>query len=133
VRIGVADSSRGLNVLIPPFDDDEIVSDVQNAVAAGTVLADSGQLAQGKFMVRGGFGQTDNGVRFIDLEWRNAANTATIATFHHLHGALQNGVEIQPLILTMATDERVRWVANTAIALIVHTWIATTQTFAATA
>ncbi len=123
VRVGLGTSGEVFQVAPPFFDDGDVTSDIQNAVAAGTVLADTGQLVAGLTYVKGGYAQTDNGVRFMDLEWRNAANTANVAVFHYMHGALQNSNEME-IRLSIATNERLRWVAVTAVALIVHTWIA---------
>jgi len=125
VRVGLQSGTFGLQVVGPTVEAAAIASDSQAAPGAGTVLADTGALSGGKRTIYGAYGQSDNGFRFFDLEWRNAANTANNAVFHYLHAGINNSESIVPIRLNMVTNERLRWVNVTAIALTAITWIAT--------
>jgi len=72
-----------VEVRSPAFRTTDIFSQgVQTAQAAGTLLADTGQLAAGTYDVLMQFSQvTGNTGQGHVIEWRNAANNANLATW----------------------------------------------------
>ncbi len=77
----------------------------QTAPAAGTVLADTGQLPVGQYSVQVFLGASEGNT--FDFQWRDAPNTATLRNIR-----LHVPVEAFPLFLTRFTvenaDERLR-------------------------
>ncbi len=108
VRVGVNANTNFLPVLPPAYDDTDIVDDVTVNPAAAAVLADTGQLAAGIQMV---YAQINWNTAIVDfqLEWRNAANSATLATFQYQVGTGLPHASFGPLTLNVVVNERLRW------------------------
>jgi len=123
VRVGLSGSDH-LAVGAPGFDSSDVIVDTQNAIAAGTVLADSGQLSTGDFYVDCSISQNDGTTVDLALEWRNAANTGDILVIPFFAG-LRVGKLFN--FRGILTDERFRLVTNTAIAGRIHSYMATKQ------
>jgi len=90
---------------------------VQIAPAAGAVLADTTGLAEGIYDVQYYLTTTDTaGTRLLALEHRNAANTATLATWEFIvYDALGNVSRpwvLNPLAYEIAANERLRIVVG---------------------
>ena len=112
VRVGL-DFSDHLVTAPPDFTRNQVTPSVDVAPAGGTVLADSGALAAGDFWLDCNFSHDDGTAVDLSLQWRNAANTATVLE-------LQVWVTLRTQKLFMfrevALNERFRFVNNTAIA-----------------
>ncbi len=114
LRIGTDSASEGLITRPKAFDDAQIVNSgaVVNP-AAGTVLADTGQLAAGDRMVHWLINSNAAAVTDFSVEWRDAANAVTIAIWTFFVGGNTESVQMfNPLVLTFATNERLRIVAT---------------------
>jgi len=110
--------SRGVSALSEPptFQSAEIFSGTANNPAAGTVIADTGQLAAGTFDILLHMtlaGRMNVAGDLFIIEHRNAANAATLATLLQIVsvGGAVNFVQdaAMPLVgYTIATNERIR-------------------------
>ncbi len=98
----------------PSFRSTDIFSNgLQTAQAAGTILADTGQLADGVFDVKLLLeARTNSAGGTIEVQHRNAANTATLAVWTHIAAAFgASGSPLQwsyDLGLQFALNERLR-------------------------
>ncbi len=130
LEVGLANAGTILQTRRPDFAASEIVPDTQAAIAAGVVLADSGQLTSGSKYVDAHVSQNDGTTVDLVLQWRNAANDGNILEIPFFAG-LRVGV-----IFTfsgVATNERFRLVTNTAIAGTIHSYVAVAVATAALA
>ncbi len=125
VQIGLASGRTVIPTVTPRFMATDVVPDTQAAVAAGTVLADSGQLAAGDFWVDCSISQNDGTTVDLALQWRNAADAANILQIPFF-GGLRVGKLFH--FRDVALDERFRLVTNTAIAGTIHSYMATALT-----
>ncbi len=112
IQIGLPSINDVLRVGPTDFASTEIVTDSQAAPAAATVLADSGALTAGRKAMFGCMGHNDNAPILIDLEWRNAANTANV---HSLPFVIVSEFSIA-FTVNVAASERFRWIATGAVA-----------------
>ncbi len=120
VRIGVNNTSTSLQVALPFFQDANIFDDTSAAPGAGTVLADTGQLTNNVQFMQILLSHSDGANETFEIQWRNAANNATLAT---LPVTLEHVVTLN-LSFDTELNERVRIVNITAIAGTAATWIA---------
>ena len=102
-----------VQVLQPAFRTTDIFGSVVTAPAAGTVLADTGALAAGTFDVSIYMAGEPGGAAVrMAVEFRNAANSADLATWEHLliRTPVTNSVNIPryDLALEFALNERLR-------------------------
>jgi len=105
------------------FEDGEIVSDTASNPTGADVLADSGQLTSGRQQIVASAGHDDGVARLFELQWRNAANDATIANFRFV----VNANVLFKIRLNFSTDERIRWVTVKTVTNTAVTWIAATS------
>ncbi len=124
VLIGTAGVQDVLQIGQADFENDEVVDDSTAAPAAGTVLADTGQLPAARTQFQAGAGQDDNIPEIFELQWRNAANAATLANFR----VVANGQSVVlNFRLSIGTNERLRWVNTSGIVNTAVTWIASAR------
>lgn len=102
-----------VEVRSPAFRTTDIFSTgLQTGQAGGTLLADTGPLADGIFDVRlASTSQTSIGLQNHRIEMRNAANTASLAFWTHLMGVFTSGARPlfnYTLALEFAINERLR-------------------------
>lgn len=124
VRVGAAAAfhlNTGLEASAPAdwFDDSTLNP------AAGTVLADTGQLAAGIHMIWGSFGM-DDVTQVVDasLQWRNAANAANVGELQINASGEGPYVRVGPLFVDVTLNERFRWVSGKVLmAGTARTWI----------
>lgn len=88
--------SRGLTVVAeaPVYNDGEVISFRTIGVAANEVLIDTGALAAGVFDIKSSVTFENGGAglnSIVQLEHRNAANTATLSTWRTAIGASSEG------------------------------------------
>lgn len=109
--------SRGLaiNVELPVFQSAELFDGSGANQVAGTILADTGQLAAGDYDIWANLGvagvSTPGNTGQVVLQHRNAANAATLATIVQVGLFTSAGVVFGSLPLTgyqIAQDERIR-------------------------
>lgn len=112
VRIGLSDDQSALTIKYPPHLPTETFSDQSAAPGAASVLADTGQLAASEFFLQFTLSHDDAALRHIEIQWRNAANTATLATYPIWVTEVTN----RWLNVDVALNERFRLVNITAIA-----------------
>ncbi len=116
VRIGLV-ASTSLAVNPPPYNDTRIINSGRTVnPAAGAVIADTGQLVNGPHMVHWICAHNAALAVEFDIEWRNAANAATLATWSYI--ALPGGDNLQmfdQLTLLFAQNERLRIVTPAAV------------------
>ena len=118
VRVGV--NGTYLPTGEPEAEDGDIVNSDDTNPVATTVLADSGQLAAGVHLVHGTYAQDTGSATDFALEWRNAANSATLAVWRAFNEAIY---EFGPRFLNFATNERIRFIQNANITGAVATTI----------
>ncbi len=119
VRIGVDGVNGVLSTGSIDAEDGEIFDDTAINPGAGTVLADTGQLAAGRHVIQASVGHNDATPRIMELQWRDAANAVTLANMRVI--AEQNAaIKIN---VNIATDERLRWVTTTAVTNTAVSWI----------
>ncbi len=81
---------------------------------AGQIIVDTGQLGGGNHQVF--FNARNNAaISDFELQWRDAANAVTIASMIVFAGTGQPTVQFGPIILGVATNERLRVVAGGAV------------------
>jgi len=114
----------------PAFAAAAVFSNSSSAPAVNTVLADTGQLAAGVHDVIVGWSMSNNtAIVNIDLQHRNAANTATLANWpHQLQGDASVVVQSMPINFAyeIAVNERLRWqitVGSMSASARINTWI----------
>ena len=108
VRIGVPTVSGYLPTLPVELQDAQLASGASVNPGANTVIADTGQLAAGPHVIWWSMTTDDAGSVHATLEWRNAANNATLSGIEVMVGHGDGGSQSGPLVFDMATDERVR-------------------------
>lgn len=94
----------------------------------GDILADTGQLAAGVHVLHTGFSSDDKTTgNIIELQWRNAANSANVASmqFMFLGRGQQN---IGPFFVNVAVNQRFRYLNGVLLSGIMATWITTALT-----
>ncbi len=108
VRVGTAQSTHYLNVEPTFWSSTDIVNSgaVVNP-AAGAVIVDTGQLSAAfkKFWCVINWNAA---ILDFQIEWRNAANSATLATIGFQVGTGQPSVQFGPVIVSPASNERLR-------------------------
>ncbi len=129
VLIGLSATTRALVVGDPSSSETQVFSDTSVAPGAGTVLADTGAVGTVELQIQAFAGHNDGTPRIFTLEWRNAANSATIASFP-MSVETSVGFKFRGI---MATGERFRWVTATAVTNTAVTWIAASQSDSALA
>lgn len=133
VRIGTLNSVTSI-VVSPQVLANTNVTDSGPVVnpAAAQVIADSGQLTAAENLVHL---TTNNNAAISDfqLEWRNAANTATITQWTFQVGTGQPNVQFGPMALFMASNERLRLVSGSAVVGTVAATITAQPFFVSTA
>lgn len=120
VRIGTL-GGEALEVTFPEHIAPDVFNNSTAAPGANTVLADTGQLSFGVRRMQIRMSHDDAVARHFEIQWRNAANSATIATYPIWVFTSTNtwlNVSIQ------AVNERVRIVNVTAIAGLALSYIA---------
>ena len=119
VRVGVATANH-LSVGDPPYDDSDIFQVEASNPTAATVLADTGQLTSGIHRISARYAQDSTTTTNILFEWRNAANSATLALWRAFpdHDWL-----FDPIFVSVLTNERFRFVQNANITASVDTTI----------
>ncbi len=110
VRVGV--NGTFLPIGHPEAEDGDIFNDDDTNPVATTVLADTGQLTAGVHLVHATYAQDTGAATDFALEWRNAANNATLAVWRAFSEAL---FDFGPRWLNFATDERIRFIQNANI------------------
>lgn len=90
----------------PALNDGNALSDVVNNPAAGASIFDSGQLAAGIIWLTFS-ATTDVTGTLLELQWRNAANAATLASWNFLMEPGQT-VSIGPFSPSLLLNERFR-------------------------
>lgn len=121
VRIGLA-AGDTLVSNVPAFNSTDVFPDTQSAIAAGTVLADTGQLSPATtWYLDCNSSQNDGTTVDMVLQWRNAADAANILAIPFFQG-LRAGKIFR--FSGVALNERFRLVTNTAIAGTIHSYIA---------
>ncbi len=130
VLVGLTSNNSAMDTKTPGFAASEVVTDTQNATTAPTILADSGQLPASDYWVDCSISQNDGTTVDLELQWRNAANSANILSIPFF-----GGLRVGKLFAfrTVALNERFRLVSNTNIAGIIHSYMATTVSTAALA
>ncbi len=121
VLIGLQNTATALATTPPVVEDAEIDGDRTTGPSAGDVLADTGQLAPGVHLIRAGLTYNATTESF-DLEWRNAANSASLRTIPFEIEAGDGLIEIE-FAGSFLADERIRWTAKTAAAGTASTYI----------
>ncbi len=108
VRVGTASIVEALPIIDPTIQDTDVVdSGVVAAPAAGAVLADTGQLPGGiRFCA--GLINTNAPITDFRVEWRNAANAASLAIWHFYVGVGGPSATWGPFTLQVLLNERVR-------------------------
>jgi len=122
--VGLLSNNSTFQTGLPNFSSSEVVPDTQNAIAADTVLADSGQLSPGDYFIDCNISHDDGTTIDVAIEWRNAANNANILEIPFFMG-LRAGKLFR--FRTIATDERFRLITHTAIAATIHSYMAVTR------
>lgn len=103
VRVGT--SAAHLTVGEPAHDAADVFQTSASSPTGGTILSDTGQLTAGIHRIEVWTGQDSGSQEHLQLEWRNAANNATLATWNLLSvGQFHFG----PIYTDMATNERFR-------------------------
>ena len=113
--VSIVDSRVSLEaVATPPEWDAEQSNGEQVTAVAGTILADTGQLAAGTYEFLFWSSHTEAGTNGVRFQHRNAANSANISA--HCFGLPNGGNIITSKTYTLALNERVRilLVANAA-------------------
>ncbi len=113
IRVGTNSSINALTVRHTGYDDAMIDNSgrVTNP-AAGTVLADTGQLTGPSQLIHWTINSDSATPDLFSVEWRNAANAATIATWGFFVGGNQISVQMfNQLNLNITNNERVRIVS----------------------
>ncbi len=110
---------RDLSVVAeaPPFAPAQITTGEANNPASGTVIADTGQLPAGDYDVflYGGIAATTMAVANCIFQHRDAANAVTLNAWAIPGVAPVSISQFIPLVLTIANDERLRFVTGTII------------------
>ncbi len=117
IRVGTNSAINALAVRNTGFNDAMIVNSgrVTNPTA-GTVLADTGQLVANGQVIHWIICSDSATLTLFDIQWRNAANSATIATWSYLVGGNLPCVQMfNQLNLNIVNNERVRIVAVAAV------------------
>lgn len=114
VRVGTASDTAALMTAQSAIEADEIndIGFVTNPTA-GTVLADSGAQAAGLVRIEGQIHLIGTNEDFR-VEWRNAANNATLASFSVLMSEPAH-FRFGPFTFNMALNERVRIISVNTI------------------
>ncbi len=115
VRIGVAGNTNYLQVGPPLLG----TADVDNArtvvnPGAGVLIVDAGAASTGNRWVQGTI-NSDGAISDFDLEWRNAANSATLATYTMFCGTGQPSVPFGPFVFAFVGTQRVRIIAGAGV------------------
>ncbi len=111
VRVGVADAQTFLPTSGPRYEDTSVTNSGATVnPAGGAVIVDTGQLNSGANVFQAII-NWNAAILDFQIEWRNAANAATLATFGFQLGTGQPCVQFGPITLGMATDERLRIVS----------------------
>ncbi len=111
-RIGLDVPNRVLRVGPADYEAAEIFTDTTVAPGAATVLASTGAItAAGPRAFLACAGHNDNAPLFFDLQWRDAADAVTLASFPF---AIVSELSIA-VTLSVALNERLRWVNTTAV------------------
>ena len=107
-----------------PFHEPTDVTDdgVVAAPAGGVILADSGGLAAGVHLISASYNSVSTGSD-ATLEWRNAANAGTIASWTGTTGPAGTEFLVGPFALNLAANERLRWLNINAVVSRVTSWI----------
>jgi len=110
----VGDRDLSVDAVAPLYRSAEIFSGSSLNPVANTVVADTGQLVAGDFDLFASISATGTGIGLgrIELQLRNAANTATLAVLMSqvFVGALSaGGVELPQTGLVIAENERLRF------------------------
>ena len=118
VRVGLASVPSAINTTVPRYADTDIVNSGPTVnPGAGAVIADTGQLTSGTTQ-QFHWILAHSAALAVDfaVEWRNAANTATLATWAYLLIAGgQTEAMFQPFTLSIALNERLRIITPAAV------------------
>ena len=121
VRVGTAAGAH-LVVSETPADPGDFTNSSDASPVAGTVLADTGALAAGLYLINAELAYNGAALESIQFEWRNAANAATLAYWQLFPRVDQDRHKITPFIADLSANERLRWLT------IVNTTAATVET-----
>ena len=119
-RIGIP-VTQALEVRNPAHTPANVFDDTSVAPAGGTVLADTGQIGTGEFFLRLNMGHTDATPLVFEIQHRNAANLATLATYPII---TEHDMGVFELSVTIAVaNERFRIVNISNVAGTAVSWI----------
>ena len=101
---------------VASYDSAEVFSGFAVGPINGTVIAETGALPAGTFDVVFGGSYTGNNLiaNLLELQWRNAANAANLATWPNNAGAAGADGQIFTTVqtaLNIGLNERLRWTA----------------------
>ncbi len=115
VRVGTPAQTTALTVNAPRYDDGNVVnSGVVNNPGAGQVIVDTGQLNVGTHLIH--WLLNIDVLGDLHVEWRNAADAATLVTWPYGFGAgVQHEGMFQTLNLNLAQNERIRIITPAAV------------------
>ncbi len=109
IRVGVFSSSTFLPTGPSPINDGDVTNSGATVnPAAAAVIVDGGAVAAGGNFQVSCLLNWNAAILDFQIEWRNAANSATLATYGFQLGTGLPHVSWGPFILTMATSERIR-------------------------
>ncbi len=111
VRVGLVNENNYLSTEGTRYNDTDVINSgaVVNPAAAA-VIVDSGQLPGGS-VVFNAWLNWNAAILDFQIEWRNAANSATIATFGFQLGTGLPHIHWGPFVLQITANERLRVVS----------------------
>ncbi len=107
VRVGTTLNQAVATLGVAYDDGDFVTSGAVVNPGAAQLLADQGGGESGPIVVEGTI-NSNAAISDFDIEWRNAANTATLATWTVFCGTGQPSVHFGPWHLSLLAAERVR-------------------------
>ncbi len=116
VRVGTIGAINYLPVEGTRFDDGDVTNSGRTTnPMAGDVIVDSGAFPNSGTHRVDAWMANDAALSLFEVQWRNAANSATLATWGIIIGTGQATFNWGPFILNMALNERIRIVSVAAI------------------
>ncbi len=123
IRVGTAGATQNLTTGPVRYNDGDITNSgpVVNPAAA-QVIADTGQLTAAHHIIHWLLNIDVGGD--LHVEWRNAANAATLATWPYFIAGGGNASMFQPFIVNIALNERIRVITPAAVVGTVNATVA---------
>ncbi len=122
VRVGTISAVTALPTMPVRYDDGDIVNSGPTVnPAAGQVIADTGQLGPGRHLVH--WVLNTSVAADLHLEWRNAADAATLATWPFFID-VGNASMFESLALEFSLNERLRVITPVAVVGTVNATVA---------